>query len=141
MAEPIAEVWVWVVNDPQQHVAGTSLNGAGSAIHDILVRGVTDESIAASEGMFSLWMQDKTLGRYEWKGYTLQRLPLATPEMVRVVEAALRLEALRLGNRPAGVSSIDWLTETTPAYQGAVDEHIAATRALKAARAAGGTDG
>lgn len=88
MPEPITEVWVWVTNHPNGRVAGASLNGPGSSIHDMLARGASRETIAASEGLFAEWMQDKTLHRYEWNGYTLQRLPLATPEMVKFMDAA-----------------------------------------------------
>ena len=72
----------------------------------------------------------------------LRKRPVATPEIGRVVEASLRLDSLRLGHTPEGMSSMEWFLSKAPEYQSAVDEHIAACRALHAAldtaRAAGG---
>lgn len=72
----------------------------------------------------------------------LERLHIASMTMVRVVNAALQLDAMRLGNCPPDVPVWDWFILKHLEYQRAVDEHIAATRALRpaldAARAAGG---
>lgn len=95
MSEATREVpSVWVAHDPQQRVMGASLTGAGSAIHDILARGVTDETIAVTEGLFGAWMQDKSLSHYEWKGYTVQRLPIATPDLLADKERLDYLQSL-----------------------------------------------
>lgn len=85
-------VRMWVLHDPQGRAVGINVHGPGAAVHDMLSRSTTEATLEISDGMFSAWANDKTADRYEFGGYTLQRLPLATPEMVDVIEAAQALD-------------------------------------------------
>lgn len=70
-----------------------------------------------------------------FKGSTLERLPLVTPEMVAVIETAIQVDSYRAANKPANMDFVRWYQETAGDYTKAHDAHLSAVRALLAARA------
>lgn len=111
---PAGSEGVWVVCDPSGSVLGCSFRSPKCAFEDALRMEPPRKKVATDDR------------RYEHGGYTLQRLPLATPEMVAVMEAAIayrRCTRHEIGD--------DYGCEQDDAYD-------ALLAAIDAARAAGG---
>jgi hypothetical protein len=114
----------------------------------MLSRSTTEATLEISDGMLSAWANDKTADRYEYHGYTLQRLPLATPEMVADAERwryvcdnsgwERRIETIRYAADGSPIEE-EWTFLTVRVLNGS-DLSCAPMRenAIDAARAAGG---
>ncbi|WP_156798999.1 hypothetical protein [Gemmatimonas aurantiaca] len=123
---------VWVVRDPSGKVLGVSMSPSG-AIDDCVdqLPPLRGDILTPLRPLDRALLNDPNQASYEADGYTLRRLPLATPEQIRVLEMVAKLVGI--------VDAFDEAARTQPfnrtqkaqhieAYNRAVDDVVAAHR-------------